>query len=72
MLLQFNESNLKKTTLGAEEISGVTKQINYIKRINVDECEFEESSFHRLCQEIQKRNGEVGQITRFLLLQQVA
>jgi len=59
--LQFKEINLKETPLGEEEITGVAKQINYIARIKVDDCVFEGSSFHRLCQEIQHRHGEVGQ-----------
>jgi len=70
--LQFNEINIKKTALGEEEISGIAKQIDYIERINVDECKFEGSSFYTLCQEIQNRSREVSQPAKYFLLQQVA
>jgi len=50
--LQFNEINIEKTRLGAEEITAVVKQINCIEKIKVNGCEFEGSSFHRLCLEI--------------------
>jgi len=69
---QFNEINIAATALGADEISGVAKQINFIERINVDKCAFEGSSFLRLCQEIQNRNREVGQINQYFLLHRVA
>jgi len=69
--LQINEINIENTRLGEEEITGVAKQLNCIERLKVDNCEFEGSSFHRLCQEIENRNGEVGQVTHFLIFQQV-
>jgi len=69
--LQFKEINLKKTPLGAEEITGVAKQIKYNARINLDGCVFEGSSFPRLCHEIEHCEGEVGQITALLFLQEV-
>ena len=50
--LQFNEINIEKIRLGAEEITAVVKQINCIEKIKVNGYEFEGPSFHRLCQEI--------------------
>jgi len=50
--LQFNEINLEKARLGAEEITAAVKKTNCIEKIKVNGCEFEGSSFHRLCQEI--------------------
>jgi len=61
--LQINEIDIKNTRLGEEEITGVAKQLNCIERLKVDECNFEGSSFHRLCQEIENRSGKVGQLT---------
>ena len=52
--LQFNEINIEKTRLGAEEITVVVKPIKCIEKIKVIGCEFEGPSFHRLARKFLK------------------
>jgi len=53
---------VKGSKIGEEEIKGFAKQIDYIEKILLDQCDFQGRSFVQLCDAIRLRNGKVRKL----------
>lgn len=48
-----------------DETKSFAKQIDFIKKFSLDQCEFQGRSFFQLCEAIRNRKGKVSKLVSF-------
>jgi len=53
--------HMRGSKIGEDEIKGFAKQIDYIEKMSLDQCDFQGHSFFQMCDAIRCRNGKVSE-----------